>query len=71
MIDRAGLAYSKALILRAHKRLRYQQDVVAKLGSHSEPRYADTARDVLSMMQAKLNALIQKHRNFAGRETRV
>ncbi len=68
---RTEIAHSQALILRAQKRLSYQQDVIAKLGFDSEPRYAETVHDVYLIMQAKLDLLVRQHRKLIDGKSRA
>ncbi len=71
MVGPMELEHSRALILRAKKRLSYQREIVARLGFNNKTHYADTVRDIHAVMQAKLDSLTKQHGKLVEEEGRV
>ena len=67
MVGREEVEFSRALVLKAQKRLSYQREVIAKLGFSANPQYEGVVRDVCKTLQARVEILTRQHRQLTSK----
>ena len=65
MIGRTELEQSVYQIGKAEARLAHQRRVVSRLGFDAEPRYADLAKELTLVMEARVLRLLEQHKKLA------